>query len=105
MILTAITDAAAEQDAAISRNAVDALAVVEAARMFGLPVPLAMHFNAHSVNATVHTYAEVVTWAERLDVPVAKHVTDKGDAHYTATGTVAGAKVTVSAIDRVEADQ
>lgn len=88
----------------MSIQALDAITVIEAATMFGLPVPFAMHFNTRSVDGTLRSYDEIATWAEHLDADVIKRPFDD-QAHYTVTGTLAGAKVTVGAIDDARADQ
>lgn len=85
----------------MSTRALDAITVVEASTMFALPIPYHVAFHRHELRVMVHSWDELVTWAMRMDVDVdAGSVLDDGRQHFTATGTLAGAEVTVVTIDR-----
>lgn len=84
----------------MTTRALDAITVVEAAKMLGLPIPYDVSIRLHGLSALVHTYDELVTWAAHMSVELERHdiALPDGRYHFHATGTVAGAEVTVATL-------
>lgn len=83
----------------IGESVLNALVVVEGAKMFGLPLPFAVTaFDYTGVSIIVHTYEDITAWSTYLDEPITSFAMDGGQAHHEATGVIAGVTVTVACV-------
>ena len=84
---------------AIARKALDALTIVEAADLTGLPLPYNVTFSEHRLELLVDTLDEFNTWVERLSTDASvTFAGPKSDRVYSANGELVGIPVRVSCV-------